>query len=117
MQSRTVPGLYFIGEVVVGTGWLGGYNFQWAWASGYAAGRALQENGLTDRHAGLDPASMRQCSPFGLWTPDRVRGDEQKLAGIIRHGKEEQNDFRPSFTRPFGRRSEEHTSELQSLMS
>ena len=41
MESRTVPGLYFIGEVVDVTGWLGGYNFQWAWASGVAAGRAL----------------------------------------------------------------------------
>ena len=35
------PGLYFIGEVVDVTGWLGGYNFQWAWASGYAAGQAV----------------------------------------------------------------------------
>ena len=41
MESRTVPGLYFIGEVVDVTGWLGGYNFQWAWASGAAAGRAV----------------------------------------------------------------------------
>ena len=41
MESRTVPGLYFIGEVVDVTGWLGGYNFQWAWASGMAAGRAI----------------------------------------------------------------------------
>ncbi|MFA5589993.1 MAG: NAD(P)/FAD-dependent oxidoreductase [Lysobacteraceae bacterium] len=41
MQSRQVPGLYFIGEVVDVTGWLGGYNFQWAWASGHAAGMAL----------------------------------------------------------------------------
>jgi len=39
MESRYVPGLYFIGEVVDCTGWLGGYNFQWAWASGQAAGR------------------------------------------------------------------------------
>jgi predicted Rossmann fold flavoprotein len=39
MQSRTVPGLYFIGEVVDVTGWLGGYNFQWAWASGFSAGQ------------------------------------------------------------------------------
>lgn len=38
MQSTHVPGLYFIGEVVDVTGWLGGYNFQWAWASGQAAG-------------------------------------------------------------------------------
>ncbi len=41
MQSQKVPGLYFIGEVVDVTGWLGGYNFQWAWASGFAAGQAL----------------------------------------------------------------------------
>ena len=40
MQARTVPGLYVIGEVVDVTGWLGGYNFQWAWASGWAAGQA-----------------------------------------------------------------------------
>ena len=39
MMSRLVPGLYFIGEVVDVTGWLGGYNFQWAWASGHAAGQ------------------------------------------------------------------------------
>ncbi|WP_246455248.1 NAD(P)/FAD-dependent oxidoreductase [Thermomonas brevis] len=41
MMSKRVPGLYFIGEVVDVTGWLGGYNFQWAWASGQAAGAAL----------------------------------------------------------------------------
>ncbi|KHL57209.1 NAD(P)/FAD-dependent oxidoreductase [Xanthomonas cannabis] len=38
MESRLVPGLYFVGEVLDVTGWLGGYNFQWAWASGHAAG-------------------------------------------------------------------------------
>ena len=41
MESRLVPGLYFIGEVVDVTGWLGGFNFQWAWASGAAAGQAV----------------------------------------------------------------------------
>ncbi len=41
MEVRSVPGLYFIGEVVDVTGWLGGYNFQWAWASAHAAGRAV----------------------------------------------------------------------------
>ena len=41
MEARRVPGLFFIGEVVDVTGWLGGYNFQWAWSSGYAAGTAL----------------------------------------------------------------------------
>ena len=40
MESRTVPGLYFIGECVDVTGWLGGYNFQWAWASAHAAATA-----------------------------------------------------------------------------
>ena len=39
MESRRVPGLYFVGEVVDVTGWLGGYNFHWAWASGCAAGQ------------------------------------------------------------------------------
>ena len=41
MEARKVPGLYAIGEGVDVTGWLGGYNFQWAWASGWAAGQAL----------------------------------------------------------------------------
>ncbi|WP_149142166.1 NAD(P)/FAD-dependent oxidoreductase [Gemmobacter caeruleus] len=41
MQAKAVPGLYFIGEVVDVTGWLGGYNFQWAWSSGWAAGQVM----------------------------------------------------------------------------
>ena len=41
MEVRKVPGLYFIGEVVDVTGQLGGYNFQWAWASGFAAGQSV----------------------------------------------------------------------------
>ena len=41
MAVKAVPGLYFIGEVVDVTGWLGGYNFQWAWASGWCAGQAV----------------------------------------------------------------------------
>jgi predicted Rossmann fold flavoprotein len=41
MMAKTVPGLYAIGEAVDVTGWLGGYNFQWAWASGWAAGTAI----------------------------------------------------------------------------
>lgn len=41
MQAKAVPGLYFIGEVVDVTGWLGGYNFQWAWSSGWVAGQAV----------------------------------------------------------------------------
>jgi predicted Rossmann fold flavoprotein len=41
LQAKSQPGLHFIGEVVDITGWLGGYNFQWAWASGHAAGQAI----------------------------------------------------------------------------
>ncbi|HEY4541592.1 MAG TPA: NAD(P)/FAD-dependent oxidoreductase [Noviherbaspirillum sp.] len=41
MMANKVPGLYFIGETVDVTGWLGGYNFQWAWASGFAAGQSV----------------------------------------------------------------------------
>ena len=41
MEARAVPGLYAIGEAVDVTGWLGGYNFQWAWSSGWCAGQAL----------------------------------------------------------------------------
>ncbi len=43
METKSVDGLYFIGEVVDVTGWLGGYNFQWAWSSGWAAGTAVAE--------------------------------------------------------------------------
>ena len=41
MEAKKAPGLYFIGEVVDVTGHLGGFNFQWAWASGYAAGQSI----------------------------------------------------------------------------
>ena len=41
MEARAVPGLYFVGEVVDVTGWLGGYNFQWAWSSGWVAGQVI----------------------------------------------------------------------------
>jgi len=45
LEAKAVSGLYFIGEVVDVTGWLGGYNFQWAWSSGWAAGTAIAEAG------------------------------------------------------------------------
>lgn len=48
MQAKAVPGLYFIGECVDVTGWLGGYNFQWAWASGHVCGEALQDGAGVD---------------------------------------------------------------------
>jgi predicted flavoprotein YhiN len=41
MEAKAVPGLYFIGEVVDVTGWLSGYNFQWAWSSGWCAGQVV----------------------------------------------------------------------------
>lgn len=44
MESKTTKGLYFIGEVVDVTGWLGGYNFQWAWSSGWAAGTSIAQS-------------------------------------------------------------------------
>ena len=47
LQSKSVPGLYFIGEAVDVTGWLGGYNFQWAWSSGYAAATAIAQRGVS----------------------------------------------------------------------
>ena len=43
LEARNVPGLYVIGEAVDVTGWLGGYNFQWAWSSAVAAGHAIAE--------------------------------------------------------------------------
>jgi predicted Rossmann fold flavoprotein len=46
MEARAVPGLYAIGEAVDVTGWLGGYNFQWAWSSGVAAGLAIAERAV-----------------------------------------------------------------------
>jgi len=49
MQSKRVPGLYFVGEVVDVTGWLGGYNFQWAWASAAVCARAMAANCSTGR--------------------------------------------------------------------
>ena len=47
MAARKVPGLYAVGEAVDVTGWLGGYNFQWAWASGWAAGQAISSSPRT----------------------------------------------------------------------
>jgi predicted flavoprotein YhiN len=41
LAARAVPGLHVVGELVDVTGWLGGYNFQWAWSSGWAAGQVV----------------------------------------------------------------------------
>ncbi len=48
MEAKAVPGLFVIGEAVDVTGWLGGYNFQWAWSSGVAAGREIGERAITN---------------------------------------------------------------------
>ncbi|MDT7836143.1 NAD(P)/FAD-dependent oxidoreductase [Aquabacterium sp. OR-4] len=48
LAARAVPGLHFIGEVVDVTGWLGGYNFQWAWASGAACAQALEKTSISE---------------------------------------------------------------------
>ena len=70
MQSRRVPGLHFIGEVVDVTGWLGGYNFQWAWASAAACARALARAAA---HPGAHSADARLVgrSNAGFFRPWR----------------------------------------------
>jgi len=50
MEAKRIPGLYAVGEAVDVTGWLGGYNFQWAWASGVAAGEALYHTAVRERY-------------------------------------------------------------------
>ena len=81
MESRRVPGLYFIGEVVDVTGWLGGYNFQWAWASAHACAMACAElarprlrlGGLRRPQAPAAPARSRAAQarcPAARESPD-----------------------------------------------
>jgi len=60
MESRTVPGMFFIGEAVDVTGWLGGFNFQWAWSSGHAAGTAIAQRGQDTAGRGPEPARRRK---------------------------------------------------------
>jgi predicted flavoprotein YhiN len=60
MESQKSPGLYFIGEVVDVTGWLGGYNFQWAWASAYACAQALKGQAHDECSATVKPAPTTQ---------------------------------------------------------
>ena len=64
MEAARQPGLFFIGEVVDVTGWLGGYNFQWAWASAYACAQAMQPLGGRETH-GLEGPSAAGA-PVGL---------------------------------------------------
>ena len=57
MQANAQPGLYFIGEVVDVTGWLGGYNFQWAWASAFVCAEAMALKQAQQQHFGLSSDS------------------------------------------------------------
>jgi len=63
MESKAVPGLYVIGEAVDVTGWLGGYNFQWAWSSGWAAGIGCVSRSLLSFRVAADTNEMRGAYP------------------------------------------------------
>ena len=90
MESRLQPGLFLIGEVMDVTGWLGGYNFQWAWSSGHAAGSAIKR---TPGHRGGPGVRGPKRVSGGRLTRDRVQdtrgaGDGSKLRdqeGITDH--------------------------------
>jgi len=76
MESKTQSGLYFIGEVVDVTGELGGYNFQWAWASGFVAGESVY--GWVNRRNKIQVARVATVTPtinvaVGISTAVRVR--------------------------------------------
>ncbi len=62
MAVKSLPGLYFIGEVVDVTGWLGGYNFQWAWSSGWCAGKPLK--GIDERGCKNRKETLRSQAEF-----------------------------------------------------
>jgi predicted Rossmann fold flavoprotein len=64
LESMRQPGLHFIGEVLDVTGWLGGYNFQWAWASAYAVAEAIASAGIAPpRRPGSGPANVGERAP------------------------------------------------------
>lgn len=66
MEARKAPGLYFIGEVMDVTGWLGGYNFQWAWSSAWLARRRWWKGNLRVR-APWCPDVYDQFNPRKYW--------------------------------------------------
>ena len=68
MASKRQPGLYFIGEVVDVTGWLGGYNFQWAWASAWACAAACAAAGAAAGHIGTGGSAAARQRPRPTWT-------------------------------------------------
>ena len=75
LESKRQPGLYFIGEVVDVTGWLGGYNFQWAWASAAACARSMVANSsAADRalnfQATIAVFASKPCASIRKQTPE-----------------------------------------------
>ena len=75
MQSKRVPGLFVIGEAVDVTGWLGGYNFQWAWASAHAAAQALiAYRGSSQAALPLPPIPSRRWRHATFKNSPRARG-------------------------------------------
>ena len=93
MESLKAPGLYFIGEVLDVTGHLGGFNFQWAWASGYAAGQASRalsdayagsENGTAEAHMGAPATTAPPPLPATAQLEQRA-DDLQRQPQIAHH--------------------------------
>ena len=79
MEARDVPGFYAIGEAVDVTGWLGGYNFQWAWSSGWCAGQVVfvgeRWAGGVERSERTMAVSMRGNSHLIICKKQKARGD------------------------------------------
>src|SRR5262249_3714022 len=80
IEAKSVPGLYFIGEVVDVTGQLGGFNFQWARASGFAEGRVV---GISRRLQGLHRLNQRNPRNPRLSTIDNERSMRNSLASFL----------------------------------
>ena len=79
METRRVRGLFFIGEVVDVTGWLGGYNFQWAWASGYAAGQVRLKNERGNVSHTVSPRSYQSRGVTGNEADTTIKAFSNKF--------------------------------------
>ena len=77
-ESRKVPGLYFIGEVHDVTGWLGGFNFQWAWASGHCAGLFVQ----AVTRLSIEVGSQPRTTPEGKAPADSKAQQPRQVVSI-----------------------------------
>ena len=99
MESKRQPGLYFIGEVVDVTGWLGGYNFQWAWASAAACAQALEPEAVRRYNVRLS-AGLPSTAPtksFQLRNPAGARSSP----GQIRQNHQSMTTIRVKENEPF----------------